>query len=97
MAGMVRFDRCPHHSRHPGLVRGPPSRKSMVSDHAPLPAAEWTPEQVRGDGMGKATGSNQRSYAIALPPGGHREAVTEGRTCRYPNTRAKIVSTCLRW
>jgi hypothetical protein len=39
--------------RHPGLDLTP-GREGSVSDQAFLLAAEWTPEQVRGDGgLGK--------------------------------------------
>jgi hypothetical protein len=34
------------------LFRGPPGRKRTVSNLAVLLAAEWTPEQVRGDEAG---------------------------------------------
>jgi hypothetical protein len=36
----------------PDWFRGPPGRKKMLSNHAFLLAAEWTPEHVRGDEAG---------------------------------------------
>jgi len=36
----------------PNLFRGPPGRKGTVPPQAFLRAAEWTPERVRGDGVG---------------------------------------------
>ena len=49
----------------PDLFRGPPRRKKNASNQALLLAAEWTPEQVRGDGVGVEV--DARMCAIALP------------------------------
>ncbi|PAV66187.1 hypothetical protein WR25_15070 [Diploscapter pachys] len=66
----------------PDLVRGPPGRKGMARGSSHPLAAEWTPDQVRGDGVGGAAGDNPircRSAIVvfvdvqlahpALPPG----------------------------
>ncbi|NYD88839.1 hypothetical protein HD841_000608 [Sphingomonas melonis] len=47
---LFRRDGFPTHSVTPDLFRGPPGRKRMVAPQTPLLTAEWTPEQVRGDG-----------------------------------------------
>jgi hypothetical protein len=40
----------------PDSFRGPPGHEEMVAHHAFPLAAEWTPERVRGDGVGLGGG-----------------------------------------
>ena len=52
MAAVMRFDRRPPLIRHPGLVPGSTLRRGDGPEaQAVLPAARWTPEHVRGDGV----------------------------------------------
>ena len=51
MAAVMRFDRLPPLTRHPGLVPGSTGPPENGVPSAFLLAAEWTPEQVRGDGV----------------------------------------------
>ena len=52
MSAVMRIDRLPLVSVTPDLFRGPLGNMRTVPHQAFLLAAEWTPEQVRGDGMG---------------------------------------------
>ena len=52
----------------PDVFRGPPCRNGTVSDRAVLLAAEWTPDQVRGDGMGLEDGGLTRTLMRDTPP-----------------------------
>ena len=54
----------------PDVFRGSPRRKGTMSDRAFLLAAEWTPDQVRGDGMGLEDGGLTRTVMRDTPPGG---------------------------
>jgi hypothetical protein len=51
---MIRLDRSPPPTVTPDVFRGLPGRERTVSTQAFLLAAKWTPEQVRGDGVGLA-------------------------------------------
>ena len=51
----------------PDSFRGPPGGKGTVSHQADLLAAEWTPEHVRGDGVGWEGGGLKRASMCDSP------------------------------
>ncbi len=71
--GAVEGAGFPIHPVTPDLFRGPPGGGGTARGSDAAPAGQWTPDQVRGDGVGVATLFLPRQGEVAPP-----KAVTEG-------------------
>jgi hypothetical protein len=83
IAAPARFDRLLPPIRHPGLVPGStgPQANGVVS--TPSPAAEWTPERVRGDG-GSLVDAGRTQTRLDERPAPRRDISTSRRSSARP-------------
>ena len=75
-----------YQTRHPGRVPGSTGRKGTVPSQALLLAAVWTPEHVRGDGVGVDNDGLARTSICHGPARKREELVFRPQYATEPHT-----------